>query len=171
MSAHVCRFLRFHGTLKTENTPKLAEVADAIYRYQKRPLFTGTKSQAKYLIRDFYEQIKRGDSQPKPRKGPHVFTQFFPGAITLPSVEDFYRSEQWRKLRYAALRNSKGVCELCGAAPSQGKPLHVDHIKPRSRYPEYALDPKNLQVLCDDCNLGKGNSDTIDWRRNGTIDR
>ena len=27
-----------------------------------------------------------------------------------------------------------------------------------------ALDVANLQVLCEDCNLGKGNSDTVDWR-------
>jgi 5-methylcytosine-specific restriction endonuclease McrA len=62
------------------------------------------------------------------------------------------------------LRASRGVCELCGAGPSPGHPLHVDHIKPRSRYPELELDPSNLQVLCEDCNLGKSNTDAIDWR-------
>ena len=43
-------------------------------------------------------------------------------------------------------------------------PIHVDHIKPRSTHPELALDPNNLQVMCDDCNLGKSNTDQIDWR-------
>ena len=74
-------------------------------------------------------------------------------------------SEEWRTVRYVALRRSRGVCELCGAGPSTGKPLHVDHIKPRSKYPEFELDEDNLQVLCYDCNLGKSNTDEIDWRR------
>lgn len=85
---------------------------------------------------------------------------------TAPEVridEDFYASQAWRKVRYAALRRCHGACELCGAPPAEHA-LHVDHIKPRSKYPEFALDPDNLQVLCRDCNLGKSNTDTIDWR-------
>lgn len=77
----------------------------------------------------------------------------------------FYWSEAWREVRYIALRRSRGVCELCGSGPTLGKPLHVDHIKPRSKYPQLELDPDNLQVLCFDCNLGKSNTDEIDWRR------
>lgn len=42
--------------------------------------------------------------------------------------------------------------------------MHVDHIKPVCTHPELCLDPENLQVLCDDCNLGKGSSDCTDWR-------
>ncbi len=34
--------------------------------------------------------------------------------------------------------------------------INVDHIKPRHTFPELELDPDNLQVLCADCNLGKG---------------
>ena len=41
--------------------------------------------------------------------------------------------------------------------------VHVDHIKPRSKYPKLALVKSNLQVMCEDCNLGKVNTDTIDW--------
>ncbi|WP_425289641.1 HNH endonuclease [Shewanella algae] len=33
--------------------------------------------------------------------------------------------------------------------------LHVDHILPRSKYPHKALDINNMQILCEDCNLGK----------------
>ena len=74
--------------------------------------------------------------------------------------EDFYDSEAWRMLRYQALKRSNKRCELCGATSK----LHVDHIKPRSRYPELALRLDNLQVLCRDCNLGKGAWDSTDWR-------
>jgi 5-methylcytosine-specific restriction endonuclease McrA len=42
--------------------------------------------------------------------------------------------------------------------------MHVDHIKPRSLFPLLAADPENLQVLCEDCNVGKSNVDTTDWR-------
>jgi hypothetical protein len=42
--------------------------------------------------------------------------------------------------------------------------IHVDHIKPRSSYPELELDIKNLQVLCRDCNLGKSNTCETDLR-------
>lgn len=78
---------------------------------------------------------------------------------------NFYSSDAWRVVRYQALRRSRGVCECCGAGPAPGRPLHVDHIRPRSRWPNLALDLLNLQVLCADCNLGKGNTDEIDWRQ------
>jgi 5-methylcytosine-specific restriction endonuclease McrA len=52
----------------------------------------------------------------------------------------------------------------CGASAKDGIRIHVDHIKPRSKYPKIELDINNLQILCDDCNIGKGNWDETDWR-------
>lgn len=80
------------------------------------------------------------------------------------SLQDFYNSPAWLRVRYVALKRARGSCECCGARPSHGDPLHVDHIKPRSKRPDLALDPSNLQVLCRPCNLGKGNRDATDWR-------
>jgi 5-methylcytosine-specific restriction endonuclease McrA len=40
----------------------------------------------------------------------------------------------------------------------------VDHIKPRSTHPKLALAFDNLQLLCEDCNIGKSNKCDIDWR-------
>lgn len=77
---------------------------------------------------------------------------------------DFYRSREWREVRYDALLMHGGACQCCGATPSDGPKLHVDHIVPRSVAPELALDIENLQVLCEDCNLGKGARDATDWR-------
>jgi len=37
-----------------------------------------------------------------------------------------------------------------------GTRYHVDHIKPKSKYPDLAYDKTNLQVLCEECNIGKG---------------
>ncbi len=83
---------------------------------------------------------------------------------------EFFLSREWQALRYQVLRNSNGRCELCGRGKPDGVSLHVDHIKPRSRYPELALEITNLQVLCEDCNMGKGNRCTRDWRGRPTRD-
>lgn len=76
---------------------------------------------------------------------------------------DFYLSKEWRELRYKAIIIYKRMCFCCGATNKQ---IHVDHIKPRSKYPELELDLNNLQLLCVDCNLGKSNKDETDWRKN-----
>ena len=77
----------------------------------------------------------------------------------------FYSSPAWLELRYDALKRAGGYCECCGAAPTPAKPLHVDHIKPRKLFPQLALDVDNLQILCGECNHGKGNWDMTDWRQ------
>lgn len=76
----------------------------------------------------------------------------------------FYDSERWRNLRYRILRRDGARCVVCGRGYKQGVILHVDHIKPRSLYPALEWSEDNLQVLCADCNLGKSNTDTRDWR-------
>lgn len=35
--------------------------------------------------------------------------------------------------------------------------LEMDHIKPRSKYPELATDRNNFQLLCSHCNRKKSN--------------
>lgn len=80
------------------------------------------------------------------------------------SAKEFYASKKWRELRYIALSNSEGKCNLCGASSKDGSSLHVDHIEPRSKAPNKAYDLDNLQVLCEDCNMGKSNYDSKDWR-------
>ncbi len=79
-------------------------------------------------------------------------------------VYDFYSSRAWLALRYKALQANDGKCELCGRSKKDGIRLHVDHIKPRSRFPAYELMLSNLQILCNECNIGKGNKCTRDWR-------
>lgn len=81
-----------------------------------------------------------------------------------PVDATFYDRREWLELRYRALKLHGGHCQCCGNAPVPGNPLQVDHIKPRSRFPELELDLNNLQVLCKSCNLGKGAWDQTDWR-------
>jgi diadenosine tetraphosphate (Ap4A) HIT family hydrolase len=64
-------------------------------------------------------------------------------------------------LYYNVLKDSNSRCELCGATKNE-RPLHVDHIKPRSKGGKTEYD--NLQVLCSKCNQAKGNKDDKDFR-------
>ena len=53
----------------------------------------------------------------------------------------------------------------CGRSPKEhGIVIHVDHIKPRSKYPKLELAFDNMQLLCAACNYGKSNIDNTDWR-------
>jgi 5-methylcytosine-specific restriction endonuclease McrA len=76
----------------------------------------------------------------------------------------FYSSPEWLEVRYQALQKCGARCQCCGASPADGALMHVDHIKPRSRFPELQLELSNLQVLCRRCNQGKSNIDATDWR-------
>lgn len=70
--------------------------------------------------------------------------------------KEFYKTREWRELRLVILIAQR-VCRLCGRSPDSGAILHVDHIKPRSLYPELSFDPSNLQILCRECNITKSN--------------
>src|SRR5574343_488507 len=53
---------------------------------------------------------------------------------------NFYDSKEWLELRYKVLKKYGGKCQLCG---DQKYGLHVDHIKPRSKFPELELEESN----------------------------
>lgn len=80
------------------------------------------------------------------------------------SNDGFYMSREWRDVRYRALVLHGATCQCCGATRADGKKMHVDHIKPRSKFPALQLSLDNLQILCEDCNMGKSNKDHTDWR-------
>ena len=80
----------------------------------------------------------------------------------------FYKSSKWKQLRYLIISASGRTCSCCG---STGCKIHVDHIVPLSKDWDRRSGPMNLQVLCEDCNMGKGNMDSEDFRSQETIDR
>jgi len=61
------------------------------------------------------------------------------------------------KIRLKVLDRDTYRCVFCGRSPATdiGVKLHIDHILPFSKGGKTALD--NLQTLCYECNLGKGN--------------
>lgn len=79
-------------------------------------------------------------------------------------AETFYRSREWRRLRYQAFQRYGNKCCVCGRGANDGMVMHVDHIKPRSLYPHLALDIANLQIMCNECNVSKGNRDEVAWQ-------
>lgn len=78
--------------------------------------------------------------------------------------DGFYESREWRELRYFALQKHGPTCQCCGASSRDGARIHVDHIVPRYKNPALSLVLSNLQILCEDCNIGKGAWDQTDWR-------
>jgi hypothetical protein len=79
-------------------------------------------------------------------------------------TDPFLQSREWRTVRMRVLEKHGAKCQCCGRTPRDGITITVDHIKPRTRYPELALTESNLQILCNECNHGKGNWSERDWR-------
>jgi len=77
----------------------------------------------------------------------------------------FYSSREWAELRVRVLEKYGCKCMMCGRSPKEhGVVVQVDHIKPRSKYPELSLVFENMQILCAACNFGKSNKYKTDWR-------
>ena len=89
------------------------------------------------------------------------------GRTSFSEFNAFYLSKAWRVLRMKAIKKYGRVCMCCGASD---QPIHVDHIKPRFKHPELELELSNLQILCEDCNMGKGGWDETDWREPESVD-
>lgn len=128
----------------------------------KHPYVYDLKSKAKVenkkqaILNKKYKKTKKKYKKKKKKK--------FKNKEDFIRSNDFLETYEWRRIRYKALKKSNGKCQLCGRSPKDGIILNVDHINPRKTHPEFALSIGNLQVLCHDCNHGKGNADNTDWR-------
>lgn len=95
---------------------------------------------------------------------------FAPSPNRRNSTKSFYASWEWRRLRMEVLMEHGHRCQSCGATPKDvtisgaGVRIVVDHIKPLLKFWHLRLDRNNLQVLCDECNMGKGAWDDTDYR-------
>ena len=90
--------------------------------------------------------------------------------VIIGAEQTFYQSWEWATLRMEVLKANRGRCECCGSSVGDTTVggdlvrLQVDHIKPLSKFWELRLEASNLQVLCAECNRGKGAWDATDWR-------
>ena len=71
------------------------------------------------------------------------------------AANDAEHAKVTRQMRDEVRRRDGYRCVMCGRSAKDGVKLHVDHIRPVSKGGKSVMD--NLQTLCEDCNLGKGN--------------
>ena len=111
----------------------------------------------------WFEENKGTATFYAPYQEPKLFTDNSELEYAEPKKTNFYLTGKWKRLRHLAFERYGNKCACCGATPNSGAQLHVDHIKPRSKYPELELDINNLQILCSVCNEGKSNLSSTDW--------
>jgi 5-methylcytosine-specific restriction endonuclease McrA len=76
----------------------------------------------------------------------------------IDEAQAFYSSPEWSKLRDNVITKRGTRCAQCGREIRRKTDVTVDHILPRSKHPQLALEETNLQVLCRSCNSAKGDS-------------
>ena len=113
-----------------------------------------------YVVLSLVVKGLRALFHPRPIRRNRIKTTYYvPGAV-VPTFHndaaDYERILMTPKLRYEILRRDNFRCTICGRGQSDGVKLHVDHIKPVSKGGQTV--PHNLRTLCQDCNLGKGDS-------------
>ncbi|MDR3740868.1 MAG: HNH endonuclease [Terracidiphilus sp.] len=74
------------------------------------------------------------------------------GSDTDAPIRRTPRKANWRQRAIVLMRDG-ARCRLCGASPSSGAQLHIDHVVPWSKGGKTVIE--NLQVLCEKCNVGK----------------
>lgn len=121
----------------------------------QRDVMIETFHSIKFIPRATHDLLKRIGKTPQlnfNNRGPKKF-----------SSRNFYQSYAWRKLRYQTLNKYGRKCMCCGFTGPDRR-LHIDHIKSIRKFWHLRLDPDNVQVLCEDCNHGKGSYDQTDFR-------
>lgn len=74
-------------------------------------------------------------------------------------IREFYRVEQ------------KGVCPYCKGpiSISAAANAHIEHILPKSKHPNFLFEPKNLCVICADCNTAKNDNNVLNDNESDTL--
>lgn len=65
----------------------------------------------------------------------------------------------WRhhEIKDALRDETFAKCAYCESFIEDVSPAHIEHIKPKSRFPELVVDWHNLTFVCGNCNTKKGN--------------
>lgn len=152
LNVMICKKCSLHLVNQTETEIKAHEI-------QCNPRILSPRGKKKKAFRPLFESNEKPNSQMKKEIKRLKKTISSLQKKRIPHV--FYDSDAWLTLKYRAIKTYGRVCMAC---KSIHKEIHVDHIKPRSLFPELELRFENLQILCRDCNLGKRAWDQTDWR-------
>ena len=143
--------------IKLGRQPKYAEVAKPLSKYSSGA-YTYRFGTFRKALQAFVDYI--GDEeviQPKEEKEitPHFHSN------TKDSIINKHKTKRniSSRLKVQVLIRDGNKCKLCGVTIT-GKDIHFDHIKPWSKGGETVLE--NLQVLCAEHNLAKGDLDVAE---------
>lgn len=164
--AYVWETSGFDWTSLREVLPEMAEACE---------VDTSGKSKTDIALECLEQVLNKGVIVPDSYVAPwHRHSNFQNQTIEKPRklyqlevrIRTFYDSWLWKKLSYQVRKERGNRCECCGASSNMsGVRIVADHIKSVRKHWHLRLDPKNIQVLCHDCNMGKGARDETDWRK------
>lgn len=104
------------------------------------------------------------------RERESIYAQYLsePSLLNDPNFASVFASRiQWWWIKSKVQGPGKfygARCAHCHKWARRGD-AHLDHIKPKSKYPELAYAITNLQYLCAKCNRVKHDYDGDDWRQ------
>ena len=112
----------------------------------------------KFYVKKYWFPINKKILDQKRLLYPNIFKQVLKDAREeFQKDENFYSSPEWREVRKQILRSQSHICYICNECILSPFDLTVDHIKPKSKYPDLALELSNLKIACRSCNSAKGN--------------
>lgn len=62
-------------------------------------------------------------------------------------MQDIRKSPDYQRWRQEVKQRDEGTCRVCGVDHN----LHIHHIKPLDKYPEFAIELDNGLTLCGNC--------------------
>jgi hypothetical protein len=86
----------------------------------------------------------------------HLYELAKERAKAISDARSFYASAEWNIIRTLVLKETPHKCQDCGKMIRKKSDLTVDHVLPRNKYPNLALERSNMRVLCRTCNSKKG---------------
>ena len=162
--------LQKHCELTGEKFIKTPTIKKFVERVTGKEIKGTKKDVRSYCWKFLKDWLKDYIPTPKYIKVQIPITDISPTSIPIPSAEDvkktFYQSHAWRTIRVDIIEEQEGKCQMCGRSfKEHGIAITVDHIIPLSIDWSRRLDKTNLQLLCEDCNKGKGNRYSTTWKK------
>lgn len=64
-----------------------------------------------------------------------------------------YVSDQYRLFRRTVRKKFKYTCNACHKPASRNKKIHVHHLFPKAKFPQFTFDVSKAELLCRKCHL------------------